>query len=55
MVDLSGKLSILRRIGYELYLERSDTDFFAWHPWNENDLLIGMNVKKVHLFSFFFS
>lgn len=42
IVDYGGKLSIRQRKQFkDIYHSIEDTDFFAWHPWNENDLFIG--------------
>lgn len=41
IADLSGKVSVLRKKNYELYLEYTKAHFIAWHPWIETNLLIG--------------
>lgn len=48
MVDISGKLSILRHDSYELFIERENIHFFVWHPWHETDLIVGCaNPAKI--------
>lgn len=41
IVDCMGKLTVRRRKNYELFLERTRMDSFAWHPWKETDLVTG--------------
>lgn len=40
IVDVCGKLSILRRESTEI-VTLNNVHFFAWHPWQETDLIIG--------------
>lgn len=41
IVDLLGRLSILRASNYEVIFRYHLADFIAWHPWCETSLLIG--------------
>lgn len=42
VVDHNGKFTVRRRENFlRVYYELDDTDYFAWHPWNETDLFVG--------------
>lgn len=44
IVDMDGKLSIVRQRNYEVLHERDGVQFIAWHPWKENDLFLGYST-----------
>lgn len=41
IVDVGGKLTIMRRESNEIVVLDEEVHFFAWHPWHETDLIIG--------------
>lgn len=41
IVDIDGKLSVLREKTLQMVYEHKKTHFIAWHPWKDAELFIG--------------
>lgn len=50
VTDVLGHLVVLHSDSFEIFATFDDSNYFAWHPWNENDFFIGrMSPAKIVL------